>query len=73
MNYLCGTIDRTEGDFYVIRFGGEQEIYWPKNRSGFVFSDGDSVNLSLSVDGKKTAENEGEAKDILRQIFQTNA
>lgn len=73
MNQLRGIIDRSEGDFYVIKFNGDQEIYWPKNNAGFIFNDGDAVNLNLSTDEKATNEKEGEAKDLLRQIFQTNA
>lgn len=73
MNQLKGVVDRLEGEFYVIKLGGEQEIYWPKSQSGFIFTDGDVVNLTLSLEEADTIKREGEAKDILRQIFQTNA
>lgn len=72
-NYLKGVIDRVEGDFLVIKISGDQELYWPKNSVDFNFSDGESVNIFLSKDEPETIKKEADSKDLLRQIFQTNA
>lgn len=72
-NYLKGIIDRVEGDFLVIKIAGDQELYWPKNSVDFSFGDGEAVNIYLSKDEPETAKKESGSKDLLRQIFQTNA
>ena len=72
-NYLKGVIDRTEGDFLVIKLSGDQELYWPKNLIDFNYSDGEAVNIFLSKNEPETAKKEADSKDLLRQIFQTNA
>ena len=70
--YLKGIIDRSEGDFLVIKFSGDQEIYWPKKNIDFVFSDGDAVNLILTKNEPETVKKEEMAKNLLKQIFQSN-
>jgi hypothetical protein len=72
MNKLQGVIDRTEGDFTVIKISGDQELYWPNNLINFNYQDGDIVNLYLSKDELETVSKTDEAKNILRQIFQPN-
>jgi hypothetical protein len=71
--YLKGIIDRVEGDFLVIKFSGDQEIYWPKKNVDFNFSDGTVVNLVLTQDEPETVNKEAQAKNLLRQVFQSNA
>jgi len=71
--FLKGIIDRTEGDFLVIKFSGDQEIYWPKKNIDFNFSDGEAVNLILTKDEPATVDKEKQAKNLLRQVFQSNA
>lgn len=71
--YLKGIIDRMEGDFLVIKFSGDQEIYWPKKNVDFNFSDGTAVNLVLTLDEPATIGKEEQAKNLLRQVFQSNA
>jgi hypothetical protein len=71
--YLKGIIDRVEGDFLIIKFSGDQEIYWPKNNVDFVFNDGDAINLVLTQDEPETVSKEAQAKNLLRQVFQSNA
>lgn len=72
MNKLQGIIDRSEGDFAVIKISGDQELYWPKNLMDFNFQDGDLVNLFLSKNELETVSKSEEAKNILKQIFQPN-
>jgi hypothetical protein len=72
-SYLKGIIDRAEGDFLVIKFSGDQELYWPKNSVDFNYSDGEAVNIYLSKNEPETVQKETNSKELLRQIFQTNA
>ena len=72
-NFLKGVIDRIEGDFLVIKFSGDQEIYWPKKLIDFNFSEGEQINIFLSKDELETQKNLNNTKDLLKQIFQPNA
>ncbi len=72
MNYIKGIIDRQEGDFLVIKLANEQEILWKKNNINFNVSDGDAINLVLTKDEPETVNQENQAKNLLKQIFQTN-
>lgn len=71
-NHITGIIDRTEGDFIVLKIAGDQELYWPKKTIDFNYAEGDSVNIYLTKDQLATAGNEAETKNILRRIFQPN-
>ena len=73
LNYLQGTIIRTEGDFAVIKITGDQELYWPKKSIDFNYTEGEIVNLSLFKEEPASERKEDKAKVILRQIFQPNA
>jgi len=71
-NHLTGIIDRSEGDFVILKISGDQELYWPKKSIDFSYADGDTVNIYLTKDEAAPAESGDEAKNILRQIFQPN-
>lgn len=72
-NVIKGIIDRTEGEFAVIKIAGDQELYWPKNNISFNYASGDKVNVSLNREEAVFIEGEDDnAKNILRKIFQPN-
>lgn len=71
-NFLKGVIDRTEGEFIIIKTNGDQELYWPKNLINFNYQDGDVVNIFLSKNEPETYSKTEEAKNLLKQIFQPN-
>ncbi len=71
-NYLKGVIDRSEGDFVIVKTTGDQELYWPKNSINFNYQDGEMVNICITKDEPETYSKTEEAKSLLKQIFQTN-
>ena len=71
-NYLSGVIDRQEGDFLVIKFSGDQEIYWPVKRVNFNYQVGEPVNVYLGREDVERVNTGDQAKNILQQIFQQN-
>lgn len=70
-SHITGIIDRSEGDFVILKVSGDQELYWPKNAINFNFAEGDAVNIYLSKEEDEALKGD-KAKNILRQIFQPN-
>lgn len=71
-NGLKAVVDRKEGEFWILKISGDQELYWLKNITSINIKEGDVVNLYLSLDEVATINQEESAKNLLKQIFQPN-
>jgi len=68
---LTAVIDRIEGDLLVVKLSDGQQLLWPKNMADNNLKEGDSVNLFIL--SRNDGGNEATAKELLKQIFKTDA
>ena len=68
---LKAVVDRIEGDFLVLKVAGDQELFWPLKMSAKA-KEGEVFELLLKKDGGAEANDEGSAKELLRQIFKSD-